>query len=204
MDLKIKTYQRLDVLPHLPTMNKWVTHHFSQPPWYYAPPKNQIVFPADTVYINEKKSVLILAEREGEIQAMATAISLDSYFLNHHYFPCDVATLFEKKGYPIHEILYIGCFLAAPSVRHDREAILTVYRQIMDFSKQLGSKEIAYMDLLSEESHPKLEPWVDFVGGFRNTGIIIEDPWPSLTKDGHIKIEIHRLAFYLKKISGMD
>ena len=138
--MQIKIYQRRDVLPHLPTMNQWVTHHFSQAPWSYAPPKDQIVGPADTIYINEKQSILILAEKQGEIQGMATAVSLDSYFLNHHYFPCDVSALFMKKGFDISQILYIGCFLAAPSIRHDREVILAIYGHVLDFAKHLGKK----------------------------------------------------------------
>lgn len=199
--MQIKTYQRLDVLPYLPIMNEWITHHFSQAPWSYAPPKDQIVGPADTIYINEKESILILAEKEGEVQAMATVVSLDSYFLNHHYFPCDVAALFKEKGYNTSQILYIGCFLASPSVRHDRKAILAIYGHILDFAKHLGKREIAYMDLLVDEKQEKLEPWIDFIGGFESTGIIIDDPWPTLMNDGRIEMQMHQLAFYLKKIA---
>ena len=56
------------------------------------------------------------------------------------------------------------------------------------------------MDLLIEEKHNKLEPWIDFIGGFKNTGIVIDDPWPTLMKDGRIEVQTHQLAFYLKKI----
>lgn len=198
--MQIKTYQRMDVLAHLPTMNTWVTRHFSQAPWSYAPPKDQIVGPADTIYINEKESVLILGEKNGEVQSMATAISLDSYFLNYHYFPCDVAALFKEKGFKTSQILYIGCFLASPSVRRDREAILAMYGHVLDFAKRLGKKKIIYMDLLDEDKNNKLEPWVDFVGGFESTEITIDDPWLTRMEDGSVEMQGHQVAFFLKKI----
>ncbi len=198
--MEIKTYQRLDVLPHLPTMNKWVAHHFKQPPWSYEPPKGQLVGPGDTVYINEKDSVVIFAEQNGQIQAMATGIVLDSIFLNINYFPCDVGALFAERGMEPKNVFYIGCFLTSPQIRKNAELILPIYEKILEFAKQFGRKKIAYMDLLVNGGHTSLEPWIDIIGGFEKTGIVINDPWTTYGEHGQIKVENHKLAFFLKKI----
>lgn len=192
----------MEVLAQLPTMNRWIMDQFTQPPWSYAAPKEQIVSPPDTVYINEKESLLIFGEEKGKVQAMATAITLDSYFLNSHYFPCNVADLFAERKMIPKEICYIGCFLAAPHVRQDRKAIFSVYDTIAEFARKIGKKYLSYMDLLVEGGHTKLEPWVDMIGGFENTGIVFDDPWPTRGPDGQIKVETHKMVFYLKKMNS--
>src|SRR5579872_1978337 len=108
--IQIQTYSRIEVLPLLPLLHQWCVKHLRGFPYYYAPPKEQLIHPFDTVYVNEERSLVVIAKENNEMIGIAVGVSLDSFYLDYnvsYVFSSELIDKFKKNGFHPSEILYI-------------------------------------------------------------------------------------------------
>jgi len=206
--MEIITYSQMGVLPWLPTMHEWCAKRFREYPYLYAPPEDQVISPGDTIYVNERESILIVATKESEVIGIATGISLHSKYLTSCYFTPLVVEKFQEKGFDPSRILYIGYFLLSPEYRDDLKIVNGMYELLAAFAKAAGKKQLSYLDVVRDERHPLKpqnyrppEPWGYLISGFRDSAVTIQtNTWPTIQADGSILDETPPLQFYIKEI----
>lgn len=201
--MQIQTFSRENILPLLPLLHAWCAKYFIGFPYYYAPPKEQLIHPFDTVYINEKKALVVIAKEGDEVVGIASAVSLGSFYLDYnlgYVFSSELIEQFKKKGFYPDEILYVGYFLMAENHKENREAALEIFDELVTAAKRWGKKQICYIQVLCDESrmHESPEPYGTIIPGFRHSGVEMPDlSWPTLQPDGSMQMQNHDMAFYI-------
>lgn len=204
--IQVQTFSREEVLPLLPLLHEWCTKHFFGFPYYYAPPKEQLIHPFDTVYVNEKEALVVIAKQSNEVIGIASGVSLDSFYLDFNVgnvFSPELIEQFREKGFQPNEVLYVGYFLMAESHKENARAVLEIFDQFIAAAKKWGKKQICYIQVLCEESRTKdsPEPYGTIIPGFRHSGVVMPNlSWPTLQSDGSMQIENHDMAFYIMDV----
>lgn len=204
--LQVQMYSCAEVLPLLPLLHQWCAKHLHGFPYYYAPPKKQLIHPFDTVYVNEEQSLVVVAREESEVVGIAVGISLSSFYLDYnvsYVFSPKLMDEFKEKGHHPRDVLYIGYFLMAEEHKENREAIFGIFDQLIAKAKEWGKKEVCYIQVLCDESRMKQspEPYGTIIQGFRHSGVELRNhSWPTLQSDGSYCMESHDMAFYVKDI----
>ena len=203
-EITLKKYERKEVLPLMPLMCQWVAHFYGAYPYLYAPSSELIVNSSDTMFINEKESLVLSAAKDGELVGLAFGISLDSPYLYESYFPESLKDRFLEKGYNPHHIFYVNVFIISPEHLDDEALVSSMYNALAEFAKGVGKKEISYMEIIQNGNHPLKpesylppEPWGrGHLPDFESTGITIDIAWPTFQEDSSVKKETHSLVFY--------
>ncbi len=201
--MQIQTFSREEVLPLLPLLHEWLAKHLLGFPYYYAPPKEQLIHPFDTVYVNEKEALVVIAKLDNEVLGIASGISLGSFYLDYkvgNVFSPELIEQFKNKGFQPHEVLYVGYFLMAEGHKENEAAVLEIFEQLTAAAKKWDKKQICYIQVLCDESRMKEfpEPYGTIIPGFRNSGVEMLDlSWPTLQADGSMQMQNHDMAFYI-------
>lgn len=200
----IKTYQREEVLALLPAMHEMCAQQLAAFPYLYAPRKDQLVNPSDTIYANEKDALVMAVHVDGKIEGVATGIPLSSFYLTAHYFSPELIDKFKDKGFDPSTIWYVGYLLLATKLRKDEKLVHSLYEKMSAFAKQQGKTQICYVDVVREKNHPLRpkdylhpEPWEDIIKGFKSTGITVQASWPHRQVDYTVKEETISILFYM-------
>lgn len=207
--MQINTLSRGEVFPLLPLLHEWCAKYFSGFPYYYAPPKEQLIHPFDTVYVNEEKALIVVAKEEDEVIGIASGVSLGSFYLDYnlgHVFSPQLMEQFKKKGFQPSEILYIGYFLMAENYKENVMAVLGIFDQLVAAAKKWDKKWVCYIQVLCDESRMKEspEPYGKIISGFRHSGVEMHNhTWPTLQSDGSMEMESHDMAFYIMDITNV-
>lgn len=205
--MQVQTFSRDEVLPLLPLLHEWLSKHLLGFPYYYAPPKEQLIHPFDTVYVNEKEALIVIAKQSNEVIGIASGISLGSFYLDYNVgnvFSPELIEQFKEKGFQPNEVLYVGYFLMAESHKENARAVLEIFDQLIAAAKKWGKKHICYIQVLCDESRMKEspEPYGTIIPGFRNSGVVMHNlSWPTLQSDGSMQMQNHDMAFYIMDIS---
>jgi hypothetical protein len=95
-------------------------------------------------------------------------------------------------------------FLVTPRLRDDETLVRSIFEKQIQFAKQLGKKQICFMEIVQDENHPlksldstSPEPWGDMIKGYKNMGLSLTLSWPTLQADGSAKEEEHIVQFYI-------
>lgn len=205
--MQVETFSREEVFPLLPLLHEWLAKHLLGFPYYYAPPKEQLIHPFDTVYVNEKEALVVVAKQGSEVIGIATGISLGSFYLNNsvvgNVFSPELIEQFKEKGFQPNEVLYVGYFLMAENHKENERAVLEIFDQLLAAAKKWGKKHICYIQVLCDESRMKEspEPYGTMIPGFRHSGVIMRNlSWPTLQADGSMQMQSHDMAFYFMNI----
>lgn len=205
--MNIKTYQREEVLPLLPAMHEICVMQLAAFPYLYAPRKDQLVNPSDTIYANEQNARVLVAHKEHKIEGIVTGIPLNSFYLTAHYFSPDLIEKFKEKGFDPDVIWYVGYFLMSSAHRKDTDLVLSLYEKTISFAKKQGKTHISYVDVIREKTHPLKpmtvlhpEPWGDIIDGFKSAGVTVEAAWPHRQPDYSVKEEKVTILFYIKEL----
>lgn len=204
--MQVQTFSREEVLPLLPLLHEWLAKHLIGFPYYYAPPKEQLIHPFDSVYVNEKEALVVIAKQSNEAIGIASGISLDSFYLVYNLgnvFPAELIEQFKEKGFQPNEILYVGYFLMAEGHKENTRAVLEIFDQLVAAAKRWGKKQICYIQVLCDESRMKEspEPYGTIIPGFRPSGVeMLNQSWPTLQSDGSMQMQSHDMAFYIMDI----
>lgn len=91
--------------------------YFRNPPYRYA---GTFAYEQEYLasYLDNDCGLFILAQEEGAIQGVLTAVSFAKI---HHWFG-DVGTAYREKGYEFDKILYIGEIIVSPEYRNKKVA----------------------------------------------------------------------------------
>ena len=204
--IHIETYSREEVFPQLPLLHRWCVQHLHGFPYYYAPPKEQLIHPFDTVYANEEKALVAIAKEGSEVIGIATGVSLGSFYLDYnvnYVFSPSLMAQFEEKGFQPSEILYMGYFLMAESHKENAKAAHEIFDQFIAAAKKWGKKQICYIQVLCDESrmNESPEPYGTLIEGFRHSGVVLPGhSWPTLQSDGSFQMQNHDMAFYIMEV----
>lgn len=206
--MEVQTFSREEVLPLLPLLHEWLAKHLLGFPYYYAPPKEQLIHPFDTVYVNEKEALVVIAKQSNEVIGIASGVSLGSFYLNNNVvgnvFSPELIEQFKEKGFQPNEVLYVGYFLMAECHKENTRAVLEIFDQLIAAAKKWGKKQICYIQVLCDESRIKEspEPYGTIIPGFRHSGVVMLNlSWPTLQSDGSMQMQSHDMAFYIMDIS---
>lgn len=208
--MQVETFSREEVLPLLPLLHKWLTTYLVGFPYYYAPPKEQLIHPFDTVYVNEKEALVVIAKQSNEVIGIASGISLDSFYLDYNVgnvFSSELIEQFKEKGFQPNEVLYVGYFLMTESHKENARVVLEIFDQIIAAAKKWGKKQICYIQVLCDKSLMKEspEPYGTIIPGFRHSGVVMLNlSWPTLQSDGSMQMQSHDMAFYIMDISTWE
>jgi hypothetical protein len=208
--MQVQTFSREEVLPLLPLLHEWLTKHLLGFPYYYAPPKEQLIHPFDTVYVNEKEALVVIAKQSNEVIGIASGISLGSFYLDYkvgNVFSSELIEQFKEKGFQPNEVLYVGYFLMAESHKVNARAVLEIFDQLIAAAKKWGKKQICYIQVLCDESRMKEspEPYGTIIPGFRHSDVVMLNlSWPTLQSDGSMQMQNHDMAFYIMDISTRE
>ena len=208
--MQVQTFSREEVLPLLPLLHEWCAKHLLGFPYYYAPPKEQLVHPFDTVYVNEKEALVVIAKQSNEVIGIASAVSLGSFYLNYslgNVFSSELIEQFKEKGFQPNEVLYVGYFLMAEGHKENARAVLDIFDQFIEAAKKWGKKQICYIQVLCDESRMKEspEPYGTIIPGFKDSGVVMLNlSWPTLQSDGSMQMQNHDMAFYIMNISTRE
>lgn len=202
--LKIETYLEEKIVPHLSLLNAWVQRDYVQYPYLWAPDNQEW---GTDLFIKEKKTLVTLAKRDGEVIGIAAGLPFDSHALQT-YFPESLIRQLNQQGYDPSQILYISIFLTAPKWRNNREVVEAIYNTYAAYAKALGKTKICYYeDVGIREEHPlkpepfiPIEPWGYALHGFKSMGIKLNFPWMTLQVDGSAKEETHCVEFFIKDL----
>lgn len=201
--MQIQTFTREEVIPLLPLLHEWLTIHLHGFPYWYAPPKEQLIHPFDTVYVNEKEALVVIAKQSDEVIGIAAGISLGSFYLDYklgNVFSPELLEQFKEKGFQPNEVLYVGYFLMAESHKVNVKTVLEIFDQLKAAAKKWNKKQICYIQVLCEESRMKEspEPYGTIIQGFRNSGVVMQNlSWPTLQADNSMEMQNHDMAFYI-------
>ncbi|MBX3719423.1 MAG: hypothetical protein KF898_07235 [Parachlamydiales bacterium] len=201
--MQVQAFSREEVLPLLPLLHEWCAQHLLGFPYYYAPPKEQLIHPFDTVYVNEKEALTVIAKKRDEVIGIASGISLGSFYLDYsmgNVFSSQLLEQFKEKGFQPNEVLYIGYFLMAENHKENARAALEMFDQFVAAAKKWGKRQICYIQVLYDESRMKEspEPYATIIPGFRHSGVeMLNLSWPTLQPDGSMQMQSHDMAFYI-------
>jgi hypothetical protein len=200
--MQVQTFSREEVLPLLPLLHEWCAKHLLGFPYYYAPPKEQLIHPFDTVYINEKEALIVIAKQNNQVIGVASGVSLGSFYLDYnvgYVFSPELMEQFKEKGFQPNEVLYVGYFLMAENHRENERAVLDIFDQFIVAAKKWGKKHICYIQVLCDESRTKEspEPYGTIIPGFKHSGVMMNHSWPTLQSDGSMQLQNHDMAFYI-------
>lgn len=205
--MQVQTFSREEVLPLLPLLHEWCAKHLIGFPYYYAPPKEQLIHPFDTVYVNEKEALIVIAKQGDEVIGIASGVSLGSFYLNNNVvgnvFSPELIEQFKEKGFQPNEVLYVGYFLMAEKYKENARAVLEIFDQLIATAKKWGKKQICYIQVLCDESRTKEspEPYGTIIPGFRHSGVVMLNlSWPTLQSDGSMQMQNHDMAFYIRDL----
>jgi len=208
-DIQINTYKKENIIPLLTTLQEWSVREFGKAPYFYAPPKENIVAPSDIFFVNGKDALIALAKKEDQVVGVISLIAFDALELQAQYFGQDTlgqVDLFhriQKAGFDPSQILYVGYFLTAPECHNDHDVVQALYGACVDYAKQIGKTQICYMDDVGLPGAPPLndliEPWGTVINGFKSTGVQISHSWPTKDSD-EVKEREHILEFYVKDL----
>lgn len=204
--VKIQTFSREEVIPLLPLLHEWLVKHLVGFPYYYAPPKEQLIHPFDTVYVNEKEALIIIAKEKDEVIGVAAGVSLGSFYLDYNLgnvFSPHLIEQFKEKGFQPNEVLYIGYFLMAENHKENTETVLKIFDEILAAAKKWGKKHICYIQVHCNQSRMREspEPYGTIISGFRDSGVEMHNlSWPTLQADGSMQLKSHDMAFYVMDI----
>lgn len=140
--MQVETFSRTEVLPLLPLLHDWCAKHLVGFPYYYAPPKEQIIHPFDTVYVNEKEALVVIAKESNAVIGIASGVALGSFYLDYnlgYVFSPELMQQFKEKGFSPNEVLYVGYFLMAEDHRENAEAVFGIFDQLIAAAKN-GAK----------------------------------------------------------------
>jgi hypothetical protein len=205
--IKVQQCIGKEVIPWLPAMNEQCAQCLRGFPYLYSPTTGQIINPSDTIYVNEKDSLVIVAENAEGIVGIAAGLPLSSYYLAAHYFSPEAIEKFREKGYDPKNIWYMGYFLMGPKFQNNADLIDSIYSSFVEKAKTLGKTQICYIDVIRSDthslrpnnySHP--EPYGSIIKGFSKTAVEIESTWPTFQVGGEIKAETHQLVFYISDL----
>lgn len=205
--MQIQTYSREEVLPQLPLLHQWCVKHLGGFPYYYAPPKEQLIHPFDTVYINEEKALVVIAKENNEVIGIASGVSLGSFYLDYkvgYVFSPLLMEQFKEKGFQLNEILYIGYFLMSEKHKKNAKAVIEIFDKFIDAAKKWNKKQICYIQVLCDESRieESPEPYGTVIQCFRHSGVVMCNlSWPTLQQDGTFALQNHDMAFHITDIS---
>lgn len=205
--MQVQTFTREEVHPLLPLLHQWCAKYFVGFPYYYAPPKEQLIHPFDTVYVNEKEALVVIAKENDEVIGIASGVSLGSFYLDYNVgyaFSPQVIKQLKEKGFQLNELLYIGYFLMAEGHKENTQAVLEIFDQFMAAAEKWGKKQICYIQVLCDESRMKEypEPYGTIIPGFRHSGVVFNLSWPTLQADGSMQVQNHDMAFYIRDIQS--
>lgn len=200
----IKCYKPEQILPILPIMHAWCSQKLKGFPYFYAPQHGQMINPSDTIYANEKKSLVATINDNNLNVGIAAGLALNSYYLAAHYFSEDLIHQFKMKGFDPETILYMGYFFIDPEYECE-EVFQAVLDKFVHFAREWKMNQICYIDIAQEEKaehsfKPHPEPWERFMPGFKDTNVKYETSWPTLLTDGKIESKNHKLNFFIKEI----
>ena len=204
--IQVQTFSREEVFPLLPLLHEWCAKYLLGFPYYYAPPKEQLIHPFDTVYVNEKEALTVIAKESDEVIGIASGVSLGSFYLDYsvgNVFSFQLIEQFKENGFQPNEILYIGYFLMAENHKQNKRAILEIFDQFIAAAEKWGKKHICYIQVLCDELRMKEspEPYGTMISGFRHSGVeMLNLSWPTLQSDGSMQIQSHDMAFYIMDI----
>jgi len=208
--MQVQTFSREEVLPLLPLLHEWLAKHLLGFPYYYAPPKEQLIHPFDTVYVNEKEALVVMAKQGNEVIGIASGISLGSFYLDYNLgnvFSPALIEQFKEKGFQPNEVLYVGYFLMAENHKENARAVLEIFDQLIAAANKWGKKQICYIQVLCDESQMKEspEPYGAIIPGFRDSGVVMRNlSWPTLQSDGSMQMQSHDMTFYMMDISTWE
>jgi len=205
--IQVQTFSREKVLPLLPLLHGWCAKHLLGFPYYYAPPKEQLIHPFDTVFVNEDEALIVIAKEKNEVIGIASGISLGSYFLDYNVvvFSPQLIEQFKEKDFQPNEVLYIAYFLMAENHKQNTGAVLGIFDQLIAAAKKWGKRHICYIQVLCDESRMQEspEPYGTIIPGFRHSGVeMLNQSWHTLQPDGSIQLQSHDMAFYIMDISS--
>ncbi len=201
--MQVQTFSREEVLPLLPLLHEWLAKHLNGFPYYYAPPKEQLIHPFDTVYVNEKEALIVIAKQDNEVIGIASGVSLGSFYLDYNVgnvFSQELLEQFKENGFQPSEVLYLGYFLMSESHQANARAVLEIFDQLVAAAKKWGKKHICYIQVLCDESRMREspEPYGTVIPGFRHSGVVMRDlSWPTLQSDGSMQMQNHEMAFHI-------
>lgn len=205
--IKVQQFTGKKIIPWLSAMNDHCSQCLRGFPYLYAPTSSQIINPSDTIYVNEKDSLVIVAENAEGIVGIAAGLPLSSYYLAAHYFSPDAIEKFREKGYDPENIWYMGYFLMKPKFQSDADLIDSIYSSFVERAKTLGKTQICYIDVIRSDAHPLRpntyshpEPYGRIIKGFSKTAVEIESTWPTFQVGEKIKDETHQLVFYISDL----
>jgi hypothetical protein len=205
--IKVQQFIEKESIPWLPMMNEHCSQCLREFPYLYAPSSSQIINPSDTIYVNEKNSLVIVAENAEGIVGIAAGLPLSSYYLAAHYFSPEAIEKFREKGYDPENIWYMGYFLMGPKVQTDADLIDSIYSSFVEKAKTLGKTQVCYIDVIRSDAHPLRphtyshpEPYGHMIKSFSKTAVEIESTWPTFQAGGEIKAETHQLVFYISDL----
>jgi hypothetical protein len=205
--IKVQQFTGKEIIPWLPAMHEHCAQCLRGFPYLYAPTSGQIINPSDTIYVNDKESLVIVAENAEGIVGIAAGLPLSSFYLAAHYFSPEAIEKFREKGYDPKNIWYMGYFLMGSKFQTDADLIHSIYNSFVEKAKTLGKTQVCYIDVIRSDAHPLRpntyshpEPYGHMIKGFSKTAVEIESTWPTFQVDGEIRDETHQLVFYISDL----
>jgi len=209
--IEIETYKSGSIIPLLPLLNEWAVREFAQYPYLYSASKDQVVCPSDILFVNSSDSMIGLAKKEGKVVGMVALICFDSPELHKMYFvQGPLLDKFQKSGFDLSKMLYVGYFLTAPELHNDARVVHALYKRLADFAQEKGKTQICYMEDIGQPDHSKatksvaIEPWGEVIHGFKRTGVQIGITWPTIGENDDIKEKEHTLEFFVKDLKSEE
>lgn len=203
--IAIESVSKKNILPYLPLMHRWTTNAFKKPPYLFeGQDGEEVVSAQDTIYVNEKKSLVLIAKKSGEVVGISASIDFDSklikaYFRQKNGWPYEKL---KQRGFDPLNMLYITYILTREDHLCDSLLIHDIYNKIQEFAVRMGKKQLCYMKdvsyLIKQTPEETPEPWMFFIDGFHSTGVVIEITWPTKQKNGLLVEQEHKVEFFSK------
>ena len=204
--VEIQCYRNEAVTELRPVLDAWAHSNYREYPYFYVFQKENDY---NKIFEIDPTAFVLFAESNEKKIGLLQANALDSSFLKDaRYTPYLAMDQIQEKGFDPEKTLYITSFLTTKEERLNREMLSKLFDRAVEIAKEMGKKQICYMEIVQDFSHPltpnpyiPIEPWSELNVLFRTTGIQIEMKWPTLQPDGQVKEEAHILEIFITDIA---
>jgi len=197
-----------NILPVLPLMNRWAIEAFQKPPYSFAGARaNDLVDPQDLFYVNDPKSIVVVAKSRGQIIGIAAGIAFDSRDLQSYFESRHEGAINEivKAGFDPTQMFYLTYILTS---EFKEKTLLSccIFDAIQAWATHIGKNQICWQEdvtpilNLDTRNTEKIETWKEDVGGFIKMGVQFKFCWPTRQLDESIKEAEHTMEFFYRQI----
>lgn len=203
--IKIETYRGNAVKNLRPLLDAWARCQYREYPYFYVYQKESDY---NKIFEVDPTAFVLFAEQNGKKTGLLQANALDSDCLKtERYSPYSAIDLMKQRGYDPSKILYITSLLTTKEEYSNHKMISDLYNQAVKMAKEMGKKQICYMEIIPNESHPlkptnyvPIEPWSELDIPFKTTGVRIPMSWPTLQPNGNVREETHKMEIFIADI----